>query len=138
MLKDSDQEELRLLYEVSVADITFFKQQQWSGTNYALVTYASVLVIAYQWLPAPLQRWQAWLLVVLGWAVCLVGLTVVSRLQNSILGRRTRLERIREKFGDVFRGAWSIQKPSDDTHWMLYVVMLVGAGVVTWLVLVRQ
>src|SRR6266545_716215 len=84
----------------SVADIAFFKQQQWSTTNYALSIHAALLVIAYQLLTDKTERlatWQGWLLVVLAWSVCVIGLAVVQRLQSSILGRRTRLERVRSK-----------------------------------------
>jgi hypothetical protein len=136
----SDHEELRLLYQVSVADIAFFKQQQWSTTNYALSIHAALLVIAYQLLTDKTERlatWQGWLLVVLAWSVCVIGLSVVQRLQSSILGRRTRLERVRAKFGKAFAEAWSIPKPPDDVHWLLVFVTLLSAAVVTWLVLVK-
>jgi hypothetical protein len=36
VLFPKDREELRLLYQTSGSDIAFFKQQQWSITNYAL------------------------------------------------------------------------------------------------------
>jgi hypothetical protein len=136
-LTEPDREELRLLYQVTVADIAFFKQQQWSATNYAVGAYAALLVIGYEWLNSPLQPWQVWLLTVLAWAVCLAGIAIVSRLQNSILGRRTRLERVRASFGTAFNNAWAIPKPQDDTYWLLHAFMLGGVGVVTWLVLAR-
>lgn len=136
-LKDTDREELRLLYEVSIADIAFFKQQQCSITNYSLAIHAALLFIAYQVLKHPLVAWQLWLLIVLTWGVCIAGLAMVERLQNSILGRRTRLERVRAHFGRPFLEAWSIPKPPDDVHWLLVFVMLFSAGVVTWLILVN-
>lgn len=40
-LSDADREELRLLYQVTVSDIAFFKQQQWSISNYALTVEAA-------------------------------------------------------------------------------------------------
>lgn len=43
-----DREELRLLYQVSVSDIAFFKQQKWWGINYILAIFAAILFIAYQ------------------------------------------------------------------------------------------
>lgn len=136
-LDDHEREELRLLYQVSVSDIAFFKQQQWSATNYILAIYAAMLFIAYQLLEKPLTTWQQWLLVVLTWSATVGGVAVVLRLQNSILGRRTRLERVKKHFGKAFEHAWSIPKPPDDNHWLLVAIMLVGAAVVTWLVMVR-
>lgn len=136
-LTESDAEELRLLYQVSVADIAFFKQQQWSATNYTLAIHAALLFIAYQLLKDALAIWQMWLLVVLACAVCVAGLAVVERLQSSILGRRTRLERVRAHFGKPFTEAWSIPKPPDDVHWLLVFVVLLSAAVVTWLVLAK-
>ena len=137
-LTDSDAEELRLLYQVSVADIAFFKQQQWSATNYTMAIHAALLFIAYQLLKGgALAIWQMWLLTVLAWAVCVAGLAVVARLQTSILGRRTRLERVRTHFGNPFTEAWSISKPPDDVHWLLVFVVLLSAAVVTWLVLAK-
>jgi hypothetical protein len=136
-LTADDGEELRLLYQVSVADIAFFKKQQWSATNYAMGAYAALLIIVHQWLLSPLKSWQVWPLIVLGWAICIAGYAVVSRLQNSILGRRTRLERVRARFGKAFNEAWSIPKPQDDMYWLLYAFMFVGAVIATWLVLAR-
>lgn len=136
-LTDSDAEELRLLYQVSVADIAFFKQQQWSATNYTLAIHAALLFIAYQFLKDALAIWQMWLLIVLAWVVCVACLAVVERLQSSILGRRTRLERVMAHFGKPFTNAWSIPKPPDDIHWLLVFVVLLSAVVVTWLVLVK-
>lgn len=134
---DKDEDELRLLYQVSITDIAFFKQQQWSVTNYTLAIHAALLFIAFRLLKDPLAVWQMWLLIVLAWAVCGAGLAVVERLQSSIIGRRTRLGRVRAHFGKPFTEAWSIPKPPDDVHWLLLFVMLLGAAVVTWLVLVR-
>lgn len=136
-LTESDKEELHLLYNVSVTDIAFFKQQQWAVTNHALVLHAALLFVAYQLLASSLAAWQLWLLIVLTWAVCIAGLGMVSRLQGSILGRRTRLERVRDHFGKPFNDAWAIQKPKDDVHQLLFAAMLLSAGVVTWLVLVK-
>lgn len=136
-LTESDREELRLLYNVSAADIAFFKQQQWIVTNYSLVLHGAFLFIAYQILVSPLHMWQRCLLIVLTWAVCIAGLGMVNRLQGSILGRRTRLERVRGRFGKPFNDAWIIQKPKDDVYQLLFVVILLSSGVVTWLLLVK-
>ncbi len=39
--------ELRLLSEVSVADIAFFKRQQWQVTNYCALIYSAFFGITY-------------------------------------------------------------------------------------------
>lgn len=136
-IDENDREELKLLYQISVSDIAFFKQQQWSATNYVIAIYAAMLLIAYQLINGSLNTWQQWLLVVLTWSAAVGGVAVVARLQNSIIGRRTRLERVRGHFGKAFENAWSIPKPPGDNHYLLNIIMFVGAGVVTWLVLAK-
>lgn len=138
-LTDTDREELRLLYRVCISDIALFTRQQWSATTYALAFYAALLFIAYQ-PPEPLHApafWQAWVLVGLAWLVAIAGLAAVKRLQISIVGARRRLERTRAYFGRPFQDVWSLQRPADDVHRLLYLVMLLSTGVVTLLVLAR-
>jgi hypothetical protein len=138
-LADSDREELRLLYQACVSDIGLFTRQQWSVTNYALAFFAALLFIAYQPPTTDLAHsgWQSWLLIVLAWAVCISGLAAVKRLQISIVGSRRRLERTRASFGRPFQEVWAIPKPPDDVHRLLYLVMLLGAVVVTVLVVAK-
>ena len=136
-LTEPDREELRLLYNVSVTDIAFFKQQQWAVTNHALVLHGALLFIAYRVLAVLLVTWQLWLLIVLTWAVCIAGLGMVDRLQGSIHGRRTRLQRVRDHFGKPFNDAWAIQKPKDDVHQLLFAIILLSSSVVTWLLLIK-
>jgi glucan phosphoethanolaminetransferase (alkaline phosphatase superfamily) len=136
-LSDDDREELRLLYQVTVSDIAFFKQQQWSISNYALTVEAALLFIAYQMLAFPLTVCQAWLLVVLSWAVVAVALMTIERLQTSIVGRRQRLANIRAQFGQVFQDAWRIPKKPDLVRWLLVFVLLLSSSLATWLILVR-
>ncbi|HSV52553.1 MAG TPA: hypothetical protein VLJ57_10570 [Burkholderiaceae bacterium] len=137
-LAESDREELRLLYQVCVTDIGLFTRQQWSVTNYAMAFFAALLFIAYQ-PPTELTHsgWQNWLLVVLAWAVTVSGLAAVKRLQISIVGGRRRLERARSSFGRPFQEVWAIPKPPDDVHRLLYLVMLLGAAIVTLLVVAK-
>lgn len=136
-LTEADQEELRLLYQVSVSDIAFFKQQQWSVSNYALTIQAALLFVAYQMLRPPLAVWQAWLLVTLVWGVSAAALMAIDRLQTSICGRRTRLASVRAQFGKPFMDAWSIPKENDDFRWLLVFVLLLSPSVASWLVLAR-
>ena len=41
-----DRDELRLLYEVTVSDLTYFKTQQWSVANYCMLSYAALVGVA--------------------------------------------------------------------------------------------
>ena len=137
-LRQGDRDELRLLYQVTVSDIAYFKQQQWSISNYALTLEAALLFIAYQMLACPLTLPEVWVLVVLSWAVVLAALAVIERLETSILQRRARLENVRAQFGQVFRNAWRFPKERALVRWLLEVVLLLSSSVATWLILLRQ
>jgi len=134
---DINREELRLLYQVSINDIAFFKRNQWSATNYTLAIHAAVILISYQILKSPLDTLQLWVLIVLAWSASVGGLAVVWELQESIRGRRTRLRRVRRYFGRPFKNAWSIPKPPDNNYWLLMTIMVVAAAIVTWLILLK-
>lgn len=142
-LTEADRQELRLLYQGSVADISLFTRQQWWVTNYALAIYAALLFIAYQ--PQDVTRagwqqwhsWQSWLLVVLAWLVAVSGLAAVKKLQFSIVGARRRNERARMTFGRPFQEVWASPRQFDDVHRLLYLVMLLSAVVVTLLVVAK-
>ena len=136
-LSSDDREELRLLYQVSVSDITYFKQQQWSITNYALTIQAALVVVTYQLLKGPFAAWQLWLLVVLICGVSAACLMAVARLAMSIDARRTRLKNVRARFGAPFNDAWQVSKEKDDFQWLLVFVLVLSAFVGSWLVLAR-
>jgi hypothetical protein len=133
----AERDELRLLYQTSASDIAFFKQQQFTITNYALTLQAGIVFVAYQVLKPPFAAFAFWSLLVLACAISFAGILVVSRLTVSISARRTRLERIREHFGPVFRAVWSVPKEPDDFHWLLRAVLLVSAAISVWLIVVR-
>ena len=132
-----DREELRLLYQTSTSDIAFFKQQQFTITNYALTLQAGLLFVAYQVLKLPFHPVAFWVLLVSVCAVPVASLLVVSRLHSSIQVRRERLRRIRGHLGSVFNSAWSVPKESDDFRWLLVGVLLASAAIAAWLIIVR-
>lgn len=136
-VSSDDREELRLLYQVSVADIAFFKQQQWSITNYALTIQAALVLVTYQLLKGPFAAWQLWLLVVLVCGVSAACLMAIARLGTSIDARRTRLKNVRARFGTPFNEAWEVPKEKDDFQWLFVFVLLLSAFVGSWLVLAR-
>lgn len=136
-LTADDREELRLLYQVTVADIAFFKQQQWSITNYGLTIQAALVVATYQLLKSPFSSWQLWLLAVLVAGLPMACLLAIARLRRSIEARRTRLRNVRGRFGAPFNEAWDVPKENDDFHLLLIAVLLLSSFVGGWLVLVR-
>ena len=137
-LSAADRDELRLLYQTSVSDIAFFKQQQFTITNYALTLQAGLLFVAYQVLkPPPLQPFALWSLLFLVCAVSAAGLLVIARLHASIEARRQRLSRVRAHFGRAFVDAWFVPKEADDFRWLLVCVLLVSAPISASLVIAR-
>lgn len=136
-LTEHDREELRQLYDVSVGDIAFFKRQQWSATNYTLLIHAALVFVAYQVFEKTLTPGRMIALIILTWVVGISGFSVVSSLQSSIVGRRERLARVREHYGEVFNTAWRIPKEADYVDSLLRAVAIASAAVVTWLLLER-
>jgi hypothetical protein len=135
-LSDIDRSELQMAYGACVADIELFTRQQWWAGAYALVIYALLLAGVHQ-LVDPITEGgvRHWVLVVITWAICLYGLLAIKRMQISIVVGRRRLDRVRAHFGRAFQEIWSIARPREDIHRMLYGVMVLGAVLVTWMAL---
>ncbi len=136
-LTSDDRQELQLLYTSCAADIALFTRQQWWAGAYALAIDALLLAGGYQFGEAGHGGWQAWVLVLVTWMVCLYGVVAVKRMQNSIVVGRRRLERTRMHFGRAFQEVWAMPRPSEDIHRLLYYVMGFGAVLVSWLALDR-
>jgi uncharacterized membrane protein len=136
-LSTEDLEELRLLYQTTVADIAFFKQQQFTVTNYALLLQTALVFVAYQFLKSPLEPFFFWLVLVLAVGISAAGLLAVQRLHASIEVRRERLRRVRKQFGRAFFAAWDVNKEPDDFRWLLIGVLILSAIISAWLVIAR-
>ncbi len=135
-LSDLDRAELQMAYGACVADIELFTRQQWWAGAYALVIYALLLAGVHQLVePGAEAAYRHWVLVAITWAVCLYGLVATKRMQVSIIVGRRRLDRVRAHFGRPFQEIWSIARPREDIHRMLYGVMVLGAVLVTWMAL---
>jgi hypothetical protein len=131
----SDGEDLRLLYEVTVTDLTYFKAQQWSVANYCMLSYAALVGTAQLLKPArPLERV---VLVLLAAATCLSVLFVLGKLQTSIRIRQSRLDSIREKLSDAFQLAWASEyKPKERLHsiHLLFAAVPMALLLAAWLI----
>jgi hypothetical protein len=132
----SDSEELRLLYQVTIADLPYFKTQQWSVTYYCLLIDGGLIGAAQLLKPGPML-WDKILLSALVLLAAGAALTVLSKLQASIDVRRERLEVLRETFGVAFRRAWSsASKKSERVHsiYLLFGGVILTALLSLWLI----
>ena len=130
-----DGAELRLLYQVTASDLTFFKSQQWVVTNYALLLLAGIVGVSQ--MLQPLTLLDRWALSAIALAVAGAALVVLSKLQKSISVRQSRLESLRTKFGGSFHFAWSAEDKGEDfVHHMhlLRIAVIGGSVVICWLV----
>lgn len=133
---EHDREELRLLYQITVSDLSYFKTQQWSVTNYALLLFAGVVGTA-QLLKPGLEASDRAILVGATLAAGLSALFVLSKLQKSVQVRQSRLDTVRGQFTEAFHFAWAAEdKGKERFHaiHLLRVAVIVGAILVTWLI----
>jgi len=129
-------EEMRLLYEVTVNDITYFKTQQWSVTNYVFLLLAAVAYL-HQQIGDDLSPVELGALALLIAMVAIAGLIVLSKLQRSVRVRQSRLDATREFFSPGFMQAWSAETKGREyvhSHWFLRAAVVLGAIIDFWLV----
>jgi hypothetical protein len=135
----SDSEELRLLYQITAGDLAYFKTQQWSVTNYTLLLYAGVIGVA-QMLKPSVTVVDRVVLVTVTIFVAMSALIILAKLQKSVRVRQSRLDAVRTKFTDAFQLAWSAEEKGVERFHAIYllrIAVVVGAGVVCWLVGLR-
>jgi len=131
----SDPDELRLLYQITVSDLAYFKIQQWSVTNYSLLLFAGVVGVA-QMLRPTLTAVDRIVLVAVTVAVAVSALVVLAKLQKSIGIRQSRLDAVRSQFTEAFQSAWAAEPKGRDRFHAIYLLRIAiagGAGVVCWL-----
>lgn len=134
-----DHEELRLLYQVTAGDLTYFKTQQWSVTNYSLLLYAGLVGVAQMLKPNFQSGDRALLVAGIAFAFT-AALVVLYKLQVSIAIRQARLDAVREKFTNEFHLAWAAEKKgAERLHAILFlrIAVIGGASLASWLVGLR-
>jgi hypothetical protein len=135
-LRDKDQDELHLLYQVTTADLAYFKSQQWSVTYYCFLVDAGLIGVA-QLLDSASRASSRFFLIGLALAALVSALVVLFKLENSISVRHARLRAIRASFGRAFTDAWSAQRRGQEyvhSIYILYGGVLVTTSVAIWLV----
>lgn len=133
---ESTREELRMLYQVTVSDLTYFKMQQWSVTNYALALLAGLIGVT-QFLKPSFGCSDRAVLVALVLAVSITAIVVLSKLQHSIKVRQSRLEAARGNFSESFQQAWAAEtKGQEYVHsvYFLYATVVTSALLSGWLI----
>lgn len=98
-----ENEELRLLYQITVDDIKYAKSRQWLTTYYVLLTFA--VIIGFYILPEPdvdseiFVTWyqKLWLLIP-AFGINALGIYHVMDTQKRLCGYRMRLTAIKEEF----------------------------------------
>jgi hypothetical protein len=132
----STHEELRLLYQVSVTDLEFFKRQQWSVTNYALLLYAAIIGVA-RMLDGDVSRLEKLVLCSVATGVAILASYILWVLNNSIDVRKARLASIRKNFSAAFHNAWSAREKEEEAlsiYRSLLAIVIIGMTAVWWLV----
>ena len=138
-LQPSEHDELQLLYQVTTADLAYFKTQQWAVTYYSLLVDGALVAIA-QLLSANLREIERFALGTLALLAALAAVIILSKLEKSISVRHSRLKVIRESFGAAFQRAWAAEDKGEEIVHAIYI--LYGGVVLTtlltlWLIACR-
>src|SRR4051812_46019351 len=107
-MEPTDAFELQLLYQVTTTDLAYFKTQQWTVANYALLLDAGVVGVT-QLYKALIPDSDRIVLVVLLALIGFAAAVVLGKLERSISVRRARLKSVRRTFGSAFSRAWSAE-----------------------------
>lgn len=127
--------EILALYQVTAQDLTFFKQQQWSVTNYALVLDAGLLGVRQ--VAKSLSDPEKLIICIVATGLGILGLYLLRTLERSITARRERLEGVRIRLSQEFRDAWRTEAKEKDTSavaFLLAAAQVLGAAMLWWLV----
>ena len=123
-----EQEDLRMLYRITVGDLSYFKTQQWNVTYYALLVEAAFVGVG-QVLGHRITMLDRVVLCVLAVISALSVWYVIGKLQRSIEVRDSRLEATRRELSEAFHLAWSAQHKADEK--VPNVFLLRGGVVIT-------
>jgi len=132
---ETSTEELRMLYQITVSDLTYFKTQQWSVTNYTLALLAGLIGVA-QFLK-PVGCNDRIILTALVITVTISSMIILFKLQHSIKIRQSRLDAARGNFSESFQQAWAAEtKGPEYLHsiYFLHATIITGAFLAIWLI----
>lgn len=140
MAENPEQEEWRLIHQISAQEIDFFKGQQWKISNYGLLLYAAIVGIATLLRCSPTEA-ERWALSALVWIIGACGVYVVWNLHKAIEAQRTRLNVAFDHFSENVRKTLSAlnleSRVHADVSVLLTIVLVMGAVITSWLLVCR-
>lgn len=97
---EREREELLELHALCADDLREFKSRQWQVTNYAMLAFGALALVAREVArgPAFAERFAALLIGVAGTLIAIFAWSTVRRLQEAIELRRDRLADMRKTF----------------------------------------
>lgn len=131
-MNDHEHQELTMLYQVSVSELSCFKTRQWAVATYAFLLYAGLVGVG-EFISQSMVIDERLLMSVLCIAVLSAACTVIFKLQDSIAVRQSRLEQAKIYFRELFQDAWAA-KEYIRSVWFLYAAVIFGAIVVLYMV----
>jgi len=132
MADSTAHQELLMLYQVTVNDLSYFKRQQWSVANHCFLLFAA-LAGASRLIGESLSFADFAVLTFLIVCVATVGIVVIKKLQNSIDVRDARLKAVRDELSEEFNNAWLAKEKEESVIkvvWFLNVALVIGAAIV--------
>ena len=136
MKDDTEHQELLILYQVTVGELSYFKTQQWSVTTYAFLLYAAIAGVK-QLVGDPHGLSEKVILTCFTIIVLIAAITVITKLQDSIEVRQARLDATRMHFGEKFNAAWNAKSKGREyirSVWFLHAAVSFGATVVAYII----
>lgn len=136
-MSPENREDMHLLYQVAVADLAFFKSQQWSITSSTLLVYSALFAaskVMGAFAPCPIKT----VLVIAVLFVCLSSVVLLWKLQKAMGVRHSRLEFVRSHLTELFQRAWAAEDKGTEfllAVYFLYVVVVAGGLLTALLVL---
>lgn len=100
-LTDHEHAELLSVYQSAIADITFFKSQQFTLTNYGILIYVAIVGVAGILKEGSrLESAETIVLLITALVVLLIGILVLGSLETALQKGRGRLERCVDHFSE--------------------------------------
>lgn len=133
-LNAEEHSELLAVYQTVIADIRYWKSQQWNVTNYAVLLYVAVLGTGKILKDGGvLVSTSVAALILFGFIVLLLALYVLGELEGSLKKSRGRLERVLTNFAQSIREEIfeNVLRAQDKTTLIRLFQFVVASGFLT-------